>query len=246
MKTRRAFTLIELLVVIGIIVILAAILFPAFARAREEARKTTCLSNMRQLGMAATMYIDDCDDLLPGATDGPGGPGVAGGWVYFSQFGQNQNSIPPIFDVTKGSLYPYVKSKQVYVCPDDSEGSNSGLSYAINSCLEVGSSFTSVEPHPGRILNAFQNPSGTLLFGEESMGGGATADTTDDGYLSLYYANWVTTRHINGSNVTLLDGHAQWYPFGPNDGRSASDILTLLQTGGIVPVFNNIGGATCP
>ena len=65
MSKSRAFTLIELLVVIAIIAILAAILFPVFAQAKEAAKKTQCLSNLKQIGLGATMYATDSDDLLP-------------------------------------------------------------------------------------------------------------------------------------------------------------------------------------
>ena len=69
---RRGFTLIELLVVIAIIAILAAILFPVFAQAREQARRATCLSNQKQLGHALTMYAQDYDEQLPGTCVGDG------------------------------------------------------------------------------------------------------------------------------------------------------------------------------
>lgn len=96
-RTRAAFTLIELLVVIAIISILAAILFPVFARAREKARQTSCLSNLKQIGMGILMYTDDHDEVLPpverGICPGPD----AYGW---------------------GDLvYPYVKNVQVFDCP---------------------------------------------------------------------------------------------------------------------------------
>lgn len=92
--TRRGFTLIELLVVIAIIAILAAILFPVFARAREQARRSACLSNLKQLALAALMYGQDYDELLPvGATQGN-----------------------PLLNVVQG-LEPYVKNRQVFYCP---------------------------------------------------------------------------------------------------------------------------------
>lgn len=90
----RGFTLIELLVVIAIIAILAAILFPVFARAREAARRTSCLSNLRQLAVATMGYAQDYDEILPvGATQGN-----------------------PLLDVVSG-LLPYVKNSQIFYCP---------------------------------------------------------------------------------------------------------------------------------
>src|SRR5476651_819462 len=78
-RSRHGFTLIELLVVIAIIAILAAILFPVFARAREQARRTSCLSNMKQIGLALFMYAQDYDETLPeryGCSDVPANCGA--------------------------------------------------------------------------------------------------------------------------------------------------------------------------
>ncbi len=97
MRSRRAFTLIELLVVIAIIAILAAILFPVFARAREKARQASCLSNVKQMGLAALMYAQDYDEMVvPGEIRIPG----AQRWM-----GEG------------GLLLPYVKNVQIFRCP---------------------------------------------------------------------------------------------------------------------------------
>ncbi|MDW8107934.1 MAG: DUF1559 domain-containing protein, partial [Armatimonadota bacterium] len=97
---RRGFTLIELLVVIAIIAILAAILFPVFSRARDSARKTQCLSNMRQLGLAIAAYTNDYDEYFPELASG-------GCWGRATQ----ANSL------WTRQIYPYVKNKGVYLCP---------------------------------------------------------------------------------------------------------------------------------
>jgi prepilin-type N-terminal cleavage/methylation domain-containing protein/prepilin-type processing-associated H-X9-DG protein len=113
--TRNAFTLIELLVVIAIIAILAAILFPVFAQAKEAAKKTTCLSNLKQLGLATKMYLSDHEDAFPKVdwNDGKGYDAAMPdgrkfqGWVVW-----------PLY------FYPYVKSKGMYVCPTDPDPKN--------------------------------------------------------------------------------------------------------------------------
>jgi len=103
---RRGFTLVELLVVIAIIAILAAILFPVFARAREQARKASCQSNLKQIGLAIAMYVQDYDETYPMA--------------YMAYSASN----PDWYGTTTASsahwytiLQPYVKNKQLFVCP---------------------------------------------------------------------------------------------------------------------------------
>jgi len=107
--TRRGFTLIELLVVIAIIAILAAILFPVFAQAREKARQITCVSNMKQLALAILMYNTDNDQRYPAGADF-GDPGT----TNQPQF-NNQNA----FAHWGSAILPYIKSTGVYACPDD-------------------------------------------------------------------------------------------------------------------------------
>ena len=117
---RKGFTLIELLVVIAIIAILAAILFPVFAQAREKARAISCLSNMKQLGLGQIMYSQDYDERFTSGVLPTSGPGFSGiGWA--------------------GQMYPYVKSAQLFKCPNDSNQATRvngvtvvPVSYAIN------------------------------------------------------------------------------------------------------------------
>jgi prepilin-type N-terminal cleavage/methylation domain-containing protein/prepilin-type processing-associated H-X9-DG protein len=107
MRARRAFTLIELLVVIAIIAILAAILFPVFARARAAARKTTCLSNVKQLSLGAMMYVQDWDERFP-----------SWNWGFFCN-GGNAGQARDSSAFWAPAILPYVKNAQVYKCPDD-------------------------------------------------------------------------------------------------------------------------------
>ena len=126
---RRAFTLIELLVVIAIIAILASILFPVFSRARENARRTSCASNMKQLSLGIMQYTQDYDERLPGTTDGNPGASQIGGWTWYKAFPASSNVVG--FDPTQGSIYPYLKSAQVYVCPSDAVEQHGSIRYEL-------------------------------------------------------------------------------------------------------------------
>jgi prepilin-type N-terminal cleavage/methylation domain-containing protein/prepilin-type processing-associated H-X9-DG protein len=119
---RRGFTLIELLVVIAIIAILAAILFPVFARAREQARKASCQSNLKQIGLAIAMYVQDYDETYPMAYMGYAAPNPD--W-----FGNN-NSYSQYWYMI---FQPYVKNKQLFVCPTAGQIQGSG-GYGWNIC----------------------------------------------------------------------------------------------------------------
>src|SRR5438876_11346932 len=100
MKRREGFTLIELLVVIAIIAILAAILFPVFAQARAAARKTSCLSNMKQINLGMQQYIQDYDEKFPG-------------WEWGDRYSEDSGSF------WDNAIMPYVKNIKVFQCPDD-------------------------------------------------------------------------------------------------------------------------------
>lgn len=226
-KKNTGFTLIELLVVIAVIAILAAILFPVFQKVRENARRISCASNMRQLGLGFAQYVQDSDETLPGATNGAqGGVGQLGGWMYINSFTTNA-STPNGMDATKGSIYSYIQSTQVYVCPDDSLGQQSHDSYSMNACLlspKVGQVF------PGKSLARFDATASWLMLGEETNTTSSVTGSSDDGYLSIN--NPVSARHTDGSNAVFLDGHTKWYrpaEIANNNFRTGGDATILCQ-----------------
>jgi prepilin-type N-terminal cleavage/methylation domain-containing protein/prepilin-type processing-associated H-X9-DG protein len=144
-KKSNGFTLIELLVVIAIIAILAAILFPVFAQAREKARAISCLSNTKQIGLAVMQYEQDFDETCPNGLNPYGG---GQGWA--------------------GQVYPYVKSVGAYKCPDDTTPGNIS-SFAYNSNV------TAANPNPtscssavpdGMTIAQYNSPAKTVLLAE--------------------------------------------------------------------------------
>ncbi len=113
-QMRRGFTLIELLTVIAIVSILAAILFPVFARAKASAKQANCISNLRQIGDSIVMYMEDSDDIFPSAID-PSDKYDPGMWSAFPQFEALIPTMPLLSDVVQ----PYLKSHEVFHCPSD-------------------------------------------------------------------------------------------------------------------------------
>jgi len=152
---RKGFTLIELLVVIAIIAILAAILFPVFAKAREKARQTSCTSNLKQLALAFVQYTQDYDEAFPG------GGGAAAIVNYSGEDWANQ-------------IYPYEKSSGVYKCPDDTSNSGSpGVSYAYNQNIGLYENALAAIPGTGSttaisstMSAKFSSPTSTVLLFE--------------------------------------------------------------------------------
>lgn len=204
---RRGFTLVELLVVITIIAVLAGILFPVFQRAKAAAGDTVTLSNLKQLGTASTLYLADWDDVFPLTTDGAPGLGVQGGWAYYTLFG---NTEPGVFDVSKSSLYSYVKSPDVFISKADNDAKSSHLSFAMSGALS---------PVSGTGLNqsvsatSLKNPAGMMLLGEEGSGEAAPLvwgynRGTNDGYFNPsvdHFSRW----HMGGTAVLFTDSHAK-------------------------------------
>ncbi len=168
-QSRRSygFTLIELLVVIAIIAILAAILFPVFAQAREKARATSCLSNQKQIGLAFLQYVQDYDESMPLAVGSAvvGGIPVATHWAVDLIGGTNvATSVVPAGAPAPGLLSPYMKNNQIVVCPSSSvraSTTSAAVSYLYND-LAVGQSQA-----------AFNAVSQTIMMSESSAASGA-------------------------------------------------------------------------
>ena len=264
--THKGFTLIELLVVIAIIAILAAILFPVFAKAREKARQASCMSNLKQLGLGFIQYSQDNDE----------------NYVYY------QTAAGPQWYGWAGEIYPYVKSAGVYKCPDDSTPTNTSVSpplvpvsymamksmisnnagtYGSQSIarynapavtillMECQGSTTDVT-NPAEACSVFNtgkgNPVGcgtqsvnfaTGIFpGQAAMGNQATGTNSPNGI------------HTNGANYLVADGHVKFLLPGrisggidaPNTGAAQANGNTAASTDCLDNQSNNSGACANP
>jgi len=211
---KRGFTLIELLVVIAIIAILAAILFPVFSRAREQANKTACLSNMKQIGMAVQMYCQDWDETYP-----------------FLGWDMNDPFCTP-----QAKIYPYVKNLGVYDCPSADMFKLAGVYDGcarngpggwpfppdwVGVSIDIGFNDKIGIPLPnvvGLKMSQMPAPSEAVVFSDAAMfvscGGTRTVYANACGAACSYgLRTRKNTRHAEGSNLTFADGHTKWMNF---------------------------------
>ena len=217
-RSTPGFTLIELLVVIAIIAILAAILFPVFARAKAKANQNNCLSNVKELQLALIMYASDWSQVYPLAYNCCN----VNTWYW------------------QGVLYPYVKNLQIYVCPGDTvatgsisvccptNGNNNGVntfSYAFNSYLAVGGNPSNPaadvadnEPslqYPAEMMGISDAVSWTIPTGVATGWENGNGPVTYAGALAAISTNGLATncRHNLGCNQSFMDGHCKWIAF---------------------------------
>lgn len=213
---RSAFTLIELLVVIAIIAILAAILFPVFAQAKEAAKKTVCVSNLKQMNLAWTMYATDSDGAAMLAYDYTGNtPGCD--WIGW--WGCHDPATDTI--VTNSSyLHPYTKSEGLKACPTykptDAGWGNTGYGY--NYMSFPGTTLGSDSLPTAALTNEseIEAPSETITFAEASrwdLWSGGPVVITGSAYIQYPSSRTPTihARHSESSTVAWADGHAKTY-----------------------------------
>lgn len=194
----RGFTLVELLVVIAIISILAAILFPVFARVRENARRSSCASNLKQLALGLMMYAQDNDGGLP-------------------SYSKNSNATwPKLYEPTIG----YIKSTQIYRCPSapaypfavaDYRGAQYGYPWGNGTAtnwVAIKANFAGTS-----FLDAVPDPVRTCLLGD----GWANSSSSEPGQGAQQFrpttATWNGLRpdaHLEGANYAFVDGHVKW------------------------------------
>jgi prepilin-type N-terminal cleavage/methylation domain-containing protein/prepilin-type processing-associated H-X9-DG protein len=197
MQKRKGFTLIELLVVIAIIAILAAILFPVFAQAREKARQASCMSNLKQIGLAEMQYVQDYDERFSGSyactqitTCGPR--------IYYPEL-----------------IYPYAKNSQIFLCPDSSESerfnddNSNNCTLSPNTCNKIPgqangygptdypyNSISSInvgnmgQPNAGDCainkMSVIDQPASTLLIMDGRGQGGGSSSTPNYGFINIW------------------------------------------------------------
>lgn len=225
------FTLVELLVVIAIIAILASILFPVFARARENARRSACQSNIRFIGIGISQYVQDFDERYPMVYADPSSG--AGGWVR--------------------AVQPYLKSVQMFQCPADSvapasmsagDGYTTAAPDVTDYFYNANVGWDPAKSGIGRKLSDFTAPVMTILTGDQKSGpefsyadapgilGGActAADTYNSADTNLYRQDDAASeRHLGGANYAFVDGHVKWLNPGKVTCAAADGVLFTLK-----------------
>jgi len=205
---RQAFTLIELLVVIAIIAILAAILFPVFAQAKAAAKATACMSNMKQMGLAVQMYVNDYDDTM----------------FYRSGWANSRSGNTKLIGPGESSnnfrwwnlLIPYVKSNSIWVCPSDNQPTSSPDYNGVDDILR---SYIAISSAESLNLSSVDDTVDSIVV-TEKWGSDYTGARTDS-WIEPFNGDFTTdatdptrtftasNRHAEHMNCSFLDGHAK-------------------------------------
>jgi prepilin-type N-terminal cleavage/methylation domain-containing protein/prepilin-type processing-associated H-X9-DG protein len=224
-KKQAGFTLIELLVTIAVISLLAAILFPVFARARENARRSGCMSNLKQLALGIIQYTQDYDERYPASLGGPwGGPYTP----------QNTPGTPGAKFTINGTahivswmdmIFPYVKSVQIFECPSQPDSSSltsssykNASSYGYNSAFGGSDNWqfglSASGNNMGNALSVIQRPAEVAMLSDYQY-------LYNHASLPSYYASAFVpgasdtkvhsvSPHFEGTNLAFADGHVKW------------------------------------
>jgi prepilin-type N-terminal cleavage/methylation domain-containing protein/prepilin-type processing-associated H-X9-DG protein len=230
---KRGFTLVEVLIAIGIIAVLAALLFPVARNVRQGAQRSSCANNLKQLGVAFQQYVQDNGGRYPGAGQLQRW-GNGGHWVKGTNNGVTSGTVNndgmdgALFkiatpdeptgrtaDIEGGALYSYVKSAPTYICPSSPYGEDTRLSYSMN-CAIAGMNVNARMKTPGEI---------NLLVDEAYA---------NDGF--FYVANSTNStdalaqNHVKSGNILFCDGHVKSYTYDLYPLSSTAGALKIRQT----------------
>ena len=246
-----AFTLIELLVVISIIAILASLLFPVFAQAKESAKRSTCVSNEREIGMALDMYVDDADGVFPSIRFTV----LDTGYTWFN------------------AVQPYVNGKRIFSCPSNPVGNLTNAagyesepdqilyrSYGFSSCVESYHPIDGSDGKPGPPLSeaTITTPATTVELAEQTGSSSGSPDFLAAALMESIGQCARPFRHggLPGANLLRFDGHVKFtfwrqslFPIVSNSWElnpNPSPVNGLIECGGVPGASFDSAGPLCP